>query len=97
MKGTAPSTVIVRRDNTLLARYPLSGDLSFQVQGAEGPLSICISNKRVAVIQATCKNQVCVHTGYIEHPHQQIICVPNHIIVEIVSPPAAGTIDAINH
>lgn len=95
MRASAPSTVIVRRDNTVLARYPIDHDVVFTIEGREGPLSIRIANKGVLVTHASCKNQVCVRTGIITRPFQQIICAPNHIIIEITSFRAADTIDAI--
>jgi len=95
MRASAPSTVVVRKDNTVLARYPIDRDVTFIVKGKEGPLSIDIADKGVAVMHATCKNQVCVRTGRIRRPFQQIICAPNHVIIEITSSQAADTIDAI--
>lgn len=95
MRASAPATVVVRKDNLLLARYPIDRDVTFTVIGREGPLSISIAQKGVAVTHATCKNQVCVETGRIRRPFQQIICAPNHVIVEIVSSQATDTIDAI--
>jgi hypothetical protein len=95
MRASAPSMVVVRRDNALVARYPVDRDVSFTIEGREGPLSISIEKKGVAVVHATCKNQVCVRTGRIHRPYQQIICAPNHVIIEITSSSAADTIDAI--
>lgn len=95
MRASAPSTVVIHKDNTLMARYPLDRDVSFTLEGKEGPLSISIAQKGVAVAHATCKNQVCVRTGRIRQPFQQIICAPNHIIVEITSTQLSDTIDAI--
>jgi hypothetical protein len=95
MRASAPATVIVRRDNTVLAQYPIDRNVTFTVQGSEGPLTVCIADKGVAVMHATCKNQVCVRTGTIRRPFQQIICAPNHCIIEITSSHVADTIDAI--
>jgi hypothetical protein len=95
MRASAPSTVVVRRDAEIVARYPIDRDISFTIEGKDGPLFIKIAQKGVAVTHATCKNQVCVRTGVVRRPFQQIICAPNHVIVEITSSQAADTIDAI--
>jgi hypothetical protein len=36
-----------------------------------------------------------VHTGHIRRPCQQIICAPNHVVIEIQSTHAADSIDAV--
>lgn len=95
MRASAPSTVIVRKNNTIIARYPIGRDVSFTVEGHDGPLTIDIAQKGVAVLHATCKNQVCVRTGRIYQPFRQIICAPNHVVIEITSSHPADTIDAI--
>jgi hypothetical protein len=95
MRASAPSTVVVREDDKVLARYPIDRDVTFTVTGREGPLDISIKNRGVAVTNATCKNQVCLLTGRIYKPFRQIICAPNHVIVEITSSHPADSIDAI--
>lgn len=95
MRASTPSIVVVRKDTEVLARYPVERDIIFTVEGKEGPLSIAIAQKGVSVIHATCKNQVCVKSGVVRQPFQQIICAPNHVVIEISSSPAADTIDAV--
>jgi hypothetical protein len=95
MQASAPSMVIVRKDDTVLARYPLDREVTFNIEGREGRLSINITRQGVEVDHAVCKNQVCVRTGRIKRPFQQIICAPNHVIVEITSSHSSDTIDAI--
>lgn len=95
MHNTGPATVIVRCDNRVIARYPAGRPAAFRIRGAEGPLDIRIDTGGVAVVNATCRNQVCVHTGHIRRPGQQIICAPNHVVIEIVSTHAADSIDAV--
>jgi hypothetical protein len=36
-----------------------------------------------------------VHTGHIRRSYQQIICAPNHVIVEILATHATDTPDAV--
>lgn len=95
MQAAAPSMVIVRKDDNVLARYPLTQNITFTIEGREGPLSINIAQQGVEVDHAACKNQVCVRTGRIKRSFQQIICAPNHVIVEITSSHPSDTIDAI--
>ena len=95
LKAAAPTTVFVKRDHAVLARYPLSQDVTFTIAGTNGPVEISIYKKKVSIIGAHCKNQTCVKTGEIQHSYQQILCVPNHIIVGFNSPTQETPVDAI--
>jgi hypothetical protein len=94
MRAATPSTVVIRRDAAVIARYPLGEDRRFIVEGAEGPLDIQISKQGVAVLHSTCRNQVCVHTGRVGQAFRPVICAPNHVIIEITAPSTRDTIDA---
>lgn len=80
-----PATVAVYKDNTLYAEYPLSEDREFSLNGYEGPMTIRIQNGHVFVHSSTCRKQICVKSGKISKPFRQIICAPNHVLIEIHS------------
>ncbi len=44
---------------------------------------IAIKDGFVYMEEADCKNQICVNTGKISAPGQNIVCLPNRIIVTI--------------
>jgi hypothetical protein len=94
MRSHAPDTVVVYKDNVSIACYPLMDDCSFTIQGAIGPIKICIKNKAVWVDSATCPERICVLTRPISKTSQQIICEPNHIVIEIS--PTKDTIDGVS-
>jgi hypothetical protein len=95
LRSHTPVLLVVRRDHTLIGRYLLSEKRELRIHGAIGPMEITIAENGVRVLHATCKNQVCVQTGLIRRPFQQIICVPNHITLTIESAHAGTTIDAV--
>jgi hypothetical protein len=78
-----PATVVVFRDNIAIAQYPLSPERDFTLMGKEGPVTLRIRDNGVRMIQSTCSKQLCIQTGTIKHSGQQIVCAPNHIIVEL--------------
>lgn len=45
-----------------------------------------VENGRIRIVKTDCPRKICIHTGWIEHPGQSIICVPNKMLIEIVSP-----------
>jgi len=87
--------VVVIRDNRIVADYDLNTDGDYTIKGHEGPLSISIKNGTVSIVKAACRNQICVKTGKISMVSQQIICAPNHIVVEIRAGKGENAIDGI--
>jgi hypothetical protein len=85
LHNSRPGIVAVVRDNAIIATYPLSTDRRVSIRGRIGPMEIEIKNKAVCVVSSTCPRQICLFAGSIGHNGQQIICSPNHILIEIVS------------
>jgi hypothetical protein len=85
LESGAGDTVVVLRDNTEIARYPLGMDKMFTVKGAAGNMTIGIENGRVRVVSSMCRRNVCVCHSPVAVPHDIIVCVPNHVVVEVKS------------
>jgi hypothetical protein len=94
MQSHTPDTVAVYRDNASIARYPLGEDRCFYVQGHYGPMKIRIKDKAVSVDSVTCPERICKRTRPISRTSQQIICEPNHIVVEVS--PTKETLDGVS-
>jgi hypothetical protein len=78
-----PDTVRIYRDNALAAEYPLKQDRVVTVAGENGPMRIHIHDERVEIQTSRCPRQICVLSGAITKPGQQLICAPNHVLVMI--------------
>lgn len=89
-----PKTVTVYHNNRSIATYPLTSDRTFSVNGTQGKMTVSIENGAVCVSETTCPLGICRKTGKIRHPHAQIVCAPNHIVISINSS-TPDTIDAI--
>jgi len=89
-----PKTVFVYHDNRIIATYPLAVNRTFPVNGTLGKMTVTIENGTVGVSEANCPLGICKKTGKIRHPHAQIVCAPNHIVISINST-TPDTIDAI--
>jgi hypothetical protein len=83
MESHAPAVVAIYRDSQKIARYPLSSPKEITVQGKEGSVTISIHDGSVRVVRADCPRQICVHAGAIRRSGQQIVCAPNHILLEL--------------
>jgi hypothetical protein len=89
-----PATVVVFRDNQCVARYPLSSDKVFSIRGRDGTMILSIHDNSVRVTESSCPRGICIRTGSISRRGQQIVCAPNHILVELET--SSGTqVDAI--
>jgi Uncharacterized protein conserved in bacteria len=85
MQNNRAVIVAVIRDNATIATYPLSPDCRVIVRGRTGLMELEIKDKAVRVVSSTCPRQVCLFAGSIGRAGQQIICSPNHILIEILS------------
>lgn len=90
-----PATVVIYRDNRPIAEYPLSENRKLTVEGHEGKMVVTIKNGKASIESSSCAKQVCVKSGEIALPFQQLICAPNHILVEIKAGKAGEGLDAV--
>jgi hypothetical protein len=89
-----PATVVVYRDDVCIARYPLASDKIVPVRGKGGAMTLSIHANTVRVIESSCPRGICVQTGAILRRGQQIVCAPNHILIEVETSSGAA-VDAI--
>lgn len=76
-------TVEVYVDGRLEYSYPLNEDRTFEVRGGEGFNIVEIKDGRVRVTDADCKNGLCVKSVAISKNGQQIVCLPNRMIIVV--------------
>ena len=95
LQRTSPEFAVIHKDTILIAKYPLHTDRTIKIEGVIGPVEIEIKNRSISVVSSTCPHRICTHTAPIQHPFQQIVCVPNHIRIGIEGPKKEIEIDAI--
>lgn len=79
--GKAEVTV----DGNVIRTLELTQDTDIVVEGYHGGTNrIVIKDGKVHVSEATCPDKVCVHQGWIEHTGENIVCLPNHLIVRVI-------------
>ena len=92
---TSPALVRIYRGNIKIGEYPLTQNRTLNILGYEGPMVIDIQNEAASVKRSSCYGQICVHSGVIVRPGQQIVCAPNRILVEIFAPDHESRPDAV--
>lgn len=56
--------------------------IRYEVEG-EYPLTLEVSDRGVRVVEASCPGEDCRHTGLISKAGQQIICLPNRMVITL--------------
>jgi hypothetical protein len=96
MHHAGGSVATVRVDGKVVATFDLTSATprTLRVAGAIGPVDIATDGKgSIRVLDATCPDQICVKTHPAHSPGDQIICVPNHMVITVES--GRSTIDAL--
>lgn len=71
-------------DGKQYGTYSLLVDRKIKIEN-QGHVNVFeIRDGRVKMIKSSCKNQVCVHSRSIARTPQSIVCLPNHVMLEIV-------------
>ena len=95
MRAPEATSALVYVDNSMVAELPLDHDAGTVIAGAEGPMEIRVADGTVRVVRSACRRQICVHSGPAGTPGQQIICVPNHVVVEVRAASREDELDAV--
>jgi len=86
MHRTRGTVAVVRVDSKVVATVDLTlrEPQTLRITGMLGPLVIATDGKgSIRVVESTCPDQICVHTVPARSPGDQIICVPNRMVITI--------------
>lgn len=68
---------------------PFTPNRTLRINGDPGYCLIEIKDKKVKVVESSCRDKICAKTGWISKPGENIICLPSRIVIEI----AGSTLD----
>lgn len=72
-------------DGKAVMELDLSEDQILTVDGAGGGYNrIQVRDGAVSVLEASCPDKVCVHTGTVRYPGETIVCLPNRMIITVI-------------
>lgn len=75
--------VVIYYKNDVFKLLPLNEDTVYTVTTDLGSNIIEIKNKEVDMIDADCKDKLCVHEHKISYSNENIVCLPNKIVLKI--------------
>jgi hypothetical protein len=84
---------IVRLDGQIVHQLSLAKDQEVTVVGPAGETVIQVQGGRVRVLRSPGAQEICMRQGWIHKPGEALICLPNHVTIEI---PGDSGIDAIS-
>ena len=87
-KGEEGAGVIVRVDGVEIARYSLSDDGRYELNG--GTNILVIEDGAAYMLEADCPDHICINQGAITKSGVPIICMPHRLVIQI----EGGGIDA---
>ncbi|HBH3575463.1 TPA: NusG domain II-containing protein [Clostridioides difficile] len=70
-------------DNKLYKTVSINAKEEFKIESRGGYNIVKIHDKGVEIVDASCPDKVCVHTGFINKPSQSIVCIPNRVSIKI--------------
>lgn len=81
--GGAADTVIIRSGGRIFLETSLRLDKTITVPGPLGTSVVKIRNMQARVTKDPGPRQICVREGWMRHPGQIAICLPNQVSVEL--------------
>lgn len=77
--------VQIRLGNTVYGTYSLNQQREVLIKGPIGTTTISIMSGKARFSKSPCRNQYCVHQGWLSHAGQAALCLPNHLSLELIS------------
>lgn len=85
--GQTPALAQISVDGTVVETLPLSQDTQITIEGWHGGTNtLVVQDGQIWCSQASCPDHLCVQQGKKHLATDTIVCLPNRMIVTIVSP-----------
>ncbi len=91
-----PATKLqIRQGDKIYATLSLNQSRTLLIHGPLGDSKISIQNGQVRFESSPCRNQYCVHQGWLKHSSQVAICLTNQVSLELLG--ADKPFDSLNY
>ena len=91
VRSSENATVQIYQNGQLIQEVPLQENTTITIPGQYENV-VQIQDGKVAITQANCPGEDCVHTGWIHTPGASIVCLPNRVEIRIVG---SGGVDLV--
>ena len=69
---------------TYKGSFPLDADRILEVEGPLGITRIVVKDGEVWVEDSPCREKICIKMGHKKRVGEQVVCIPNRVLVEVV-------------
>ncbi|MCC8069202.1 MAG: NusG domain II-containing protein [Ruminococcus sp.] len=85
-RSNASTTAEIYKDSKLIRVVDLSKEDTFTISNDDGSYNVIQVNElgEIGVVEASCSDNTCIHTGFTKTPSKPIICLPNRLEIRIV-------------
>lgn len=85
----------IYQNGVFIKTISLNVDAEFTVKAENGGYNtIRVADGKIAVVEASCPDKICIHQGAASSGVKPIVCLPNRLVIRVVST-AKEKIDAI--
>ncbi len=84
LQGSGKEQVVVKIDGVVDATYDLNEEQEIIINNGSNVLMI--KDGKADMIEADCPDKLCVDQRVISKNNESIICLPNKVVVEVLSP-----------
>jgi hypothetical protein len=89
-----PKSAIIYQDNMKLEEINMSKDGVISI--LNGKMQIEVNKGKIRVGHSDCPQHTCEKMDWIQNKWQTIVCLPNHVLIEIKSS-GSQSLDAVSH
>lgn len=72
-------------DNKLYKTYSVNDSDEIKIESKEGYNIVKIHDEGVEIVEASCPDKVCIHSGFITKTSESIVCLPNKVHIKIIT------------
>lgn len=88
---TEGGSVVVMIDGKESARYALNKDTQITIKNGDSSNNLIIKDGFAKIVEASCPDKLCVKQNSISYNGETITCLPNKVVVKIISETAPET------
>lgn len=77
------SYVLVSVEGKVIKEFPLDTDVTYTITTKQGENQLQIRDGEAKMVEADCRDKLCVHQTAISKAGETIVCLPHKVVVEI--------------
>jgi len=88
--------VLIKVGDGAVQKLSLRIDRKIAFEGEKGRVVVQVKDGKVRIVESSCFQKICVNTGWIDKASQNIICLPNRVLVTIEAK-GSSKVDAVSY